>query len=128
MGLGGVDRITLVQVAGSSECGDEPLGSIKCREFLDCLRTYLLLKKDCAAWSSFVRSFVRYVYLYLSCHVSCRYCVRGLYFLEGPVFRTRVILDVLVEFLVFLGIVKWTTAGQPTDCAASQCLLTTRTD
>jgi hypothetical protein len=27
------------QVAGTCECGDEPLGSIKCGEFLDWLRT-----------------------------------------------------------------------------------------
>jgi len=54
VGWGGVDRIALAQVAGSCECGDEPSGSIKCREFLDYLRTCLLLK-DCAALSSFVR-------------------------------------------------------------------------
>jgi len=53
----GMDRITLAQVTGSCECGDEPSGSIKCREFLDYLRTCLLLK-DCAALISFVRSFV----------------------------------------------------------------------
>jgi hypothetical protein len=55
--------------------------------------------------SSFVRSLVGLVNLYRSCHVPCRYCVHGLYFWEGPVFRTPIILDVLVEFLVFLGIV-----------------------
>jgi hypothetical protein len=27
------------QVADSSECGDEPSGSIKCGEFVECLRT-----------------------------------------------------------------------------------------
>jgi hypothetical protein len=27
------------QVAGACECGNEPSGSIKCNEFLDCLRT-----------------------------------------------------------------------------------------
>jgi len=27
------------QVAGTCECGNEPSGSIKCREFLDLLRT-----------------------------------------------------------------------------------------
>jgi hypothetical protein len=58
VGWGGVDRITLAQVAGSCECGDEPSGSIKCREFLDCLRTFLFVKKDCAARSSFDCSLV----------------------------------------------------------------------
>jgi hypothetical protein len=53
VGWRGMDRITLAQVAGSCESGDETLGSIKCRKFLDCLGTWLL-KKDCAAWSSFV--------------------------------------------------------------------------
>jgi hypothetical protein len=47
VGWGGVDRITLAQVAVSCECGDEPSGSIKCREFLDCPRTCLFLKEDC---------------------------------------------------------------------------------
>jgi hypothetical protein len=28
------------EVAGSCECGDEPSGSIKCREFLEYLRTF----------------------------------------------------------------------------------------
>jgi hypothetical protein len=27
------------QVAGTCDCGDEPLGSIKCGEFPDCLKT-----------------------------------------------------------------------------------------
>jgi len=35
MGCGVMDWIELGQVAGSCECGNEPLGSIKCREFLD---------------------------------------------------------------------------------------------
>ena len=40
------------QVAGTCECGNEPSGcSIKYGEFLDCLKTGWLLKKDCAAWS-----------------------------------------------------------------------------
>jgi hypothetical protein len=37
VGCGGMDRIELAQdrqVAGTCECGNEPLGSIKCREFL----------------------------------------------------------------------------------------------
>ena len=32
-------------------CGNEPLGSIKCWEFLDWLRTGLDFKKDSAPWS-----------------------------------------------------------------------------
>ena len=32
---------------GTSERGNEPSGSIECGEFLDWLRTDLLLKKDC---------------------------------------------------------------------------------
>jgi hypothetical protein len=38
-------------VVGSCKRGDEPLGSIKCREFLDHLRTDLLPKKDSTTWS-----------------------------------------------------------------------------
>ena len=38
-------------MAGSCECGNEPLGSIKCGEFLDKLRSDQLLKKDTAPWS-----------------------------------------------------------------------------
>jgi hypothetical protein len=38
------------QVAGCCECGDEPSGSIKCGEFLDCLRICLLLRKASAFW------------------------------------------------------------------------------
>jgi hypothetical protein len=36
---------------GSCERGNKPSGSIKGGEFLDCLRDYLLLKKDSAPWS-----------------------------------------------------------------------------
>jgi len=53
-----MDRIILAQVAVCFECGDEPSGSIKCREFLDCLRICLLLNEDCFV-ESFVHSFVR---------------------------------------------------------------------
>jgi hypothetical protein len=38
---GGMDWIQLVQdrqLVGTCECGNEPLGSIKCREFLDQLQ------------------------------------------------------------------------------------------
>jgi hypothetical protein len=38
------------QVSGTCECGNEHLGSIKCGEFLDYLRTGYLLKKDRASW------------------------------------------------------------------------------
>jgi hypothetical protein len=34
-------------VASSFECGNELPGSIKCRKFLDWLRTNKVLKKDC---------------------------------------------------------------------------------
>jgi hypothetical protein len=35
----GLIWLRITQVAGSCECGNEPLGSIKCGEFLDWLRT-----------------------------------------------------------------------------------------
>jgi len=39
VGCGGMDWIELaqdrVQLAGTCDCGNEPLGSIKCGEFLD---------------------------------------------------------------------------------------------
>jgi hypothetical protein len=38
-------------VAGTCECGNEPLGSVKCGEFVDQLRTGSLLKKDSASCS-----------------------------------------------------------------------------
>jgi hypothetical protein len=38
----------LWQVVGACECGNEPSGSIKCGEFLDYLRTCLLLNMDSA--------------------------------------------------------------------------------
>ena len=41
------------QVADACECGNEPLGSIKCGEFLDQLQTSQLLKKDSAPWSKY---------------------------------------------------------------------------
>ena len=37
------------QVAGTCECGNEPLGSMKCEEVLDQLKTGQLLKMDSAA-------------------------------------------------------------------------------
>jgi len=37
-------------VAGTCVCGNERLGSIKCGEFLDWLRTGQLLKKESAQW------------------------------------------------------------------------------
>ena len=42
------------QVAESCECANEPLGSVKCEEFLDQLQTSQLLKKDSALWSKYV--------------------------------------------------------------------------
>ena len=35
-------------MAGCYVCGNEPSGYIKCGEFLDWLRKYQLLKKDCS--------------------------------------------------------------------------------
>jgi len=47
LGWQGTDWIDLAaEVAGSCECSDETLGSIKCGEFLDQLRTCWILKKD----------------------------------------------------------------------------------
>ena len=34
VGCGGIDWIKLAQVAGTCECGNEPLGSIHCWELL----------------------------------------------------------------------------------------------
>jgi hypothetical protein len=39
-------------VANTCKCGSEPSGSIKCREFLDWLRTGWFLRKDSAPWSN----------------------------------------------------------------------------
>ena len=38
-------------MAGFCKRGNEPSGSIVCREFLDYPRTGKLLKKDCVPWS-----------------------------------------------------------------------------
>jgi hypothetical protein len=38
-------------MAGSHECGNEPLGPVKCREFLDYLRTCQLVRNDPAVVS-----------------------------------------------------------------------------
>ena len=38
-------------MAGSFECGDEPLRSIKGGEFLEWLWNCQVLIKDCASWS-----------------------------------------------------------------------------
>jgi hypothetical protein len=37
---------------GSCECGNEPSSFIKCRQFLQELRTRCVLRKDSAPWSS----------------------------------------------------------------------------
>jgi hypothetical protein len=41
----------LGQMAGSCEQSNEPSDCIKCREFLDWLRSCEVLKKNSAAWS-----------------------------------------------------------------------------
>ena len=41
------------QVADAFECGNEPLGSIKCGSFLEQQQTSYLLKKDSATWSKY---------------------------------------------------------------------------
>ena len=49
-------------MVGSCKCGNEPSGSIKCRKFLDKLRTGQVLKKDSAArtkGSEFLGTFVK---------------------------------------------------------------------
>jgi len=38
------------QVAGTCECGNEPSGSIKCKEFIYYLKTVKFPKKMCAEW------------------------------------------------------------------------------
>jgi hypothetical protein len=42
------------QVAGSCECDNEPSGSIKCGELLDCLRTGYFIREDSVPWSFLV--------------------------------------------------------------------------
>ena len=54
VGCGDMDWIDLGQLAGTCECGNEPLGSIKCREFLDQLEEGQHLKMDSAAQSKYV--------------------------------------------------------------------------
>ena len=54
VGCGGMDGLiwlSIGQVAGTGECGNEHSGSIKCGEFLDRLKTGGLFKKDSAVWS-----------------------------------------------------------------------------
>jgi hypothetical protein len=41
-------------MVSSCEHGDEPSDSIKCRELLEFLREYWLVKKDSAPWSLFL--------------------------------------------------------------------------
>ena len=41
-------------MAGTCECGNEPSGSIKCREFLDWLKIGYPLKKDSVPSSKYV--------------------------------------------------------------------------
>ena len=53
MSVCGLDRAGTgqEQVAGTCECGNEPLGSLKCGEFLDQMKTGQLFKKDSVPWS-----------------------------------------------------------------------------
>jgi hypothetical protein len=46
----GLNWLSIGQVAGSCECGNEPSDSRKCGEFFYWLRTGYLLKKDSAPW------------------------------------------------------------------------------
>jgi hypothetical protein len=64
-----MDWIHLVKDS-SCECGNEPPCSVKCGEFLDWLRTYQLLNKDCAP-SSYL--FVLYeMYKHWSTNAVCQ--------------------------------------------------------
>jgi len=45
-------------VAGTCKCDSETLGSIKCEEFLDWLKTGWLLKKDSAPFSKYGKNIV----------------------------------------------------------------------
>jgi hypothetical protein len=54
--MGGMDWINLAEDrdrwgGGSCKWGNKPLGSIKCREFLEWLRMFQLLRKGSAPWS-----------------------------------------------------------------------------
>jgi hypothetical protein len=55
IGWGGVHWIILAQdrgpVEGSCECGNEPPGSVKCWEVLECLHNWWPLEKRSAPWS-----------------------------------------------------------------------------
>jgi hypothetical protein len=44
-------------MAGTRYYGNEALGSIECREVLDCLKTHLLFKNISAPWSVFVHNY-----------------------------------------------------------------------
>ena len=50
------------QLPGSCECGNEPSISVNFVEFLDCLRTGQILKKDSAAWFQYERVFKQYIF------------------------------------------------------------------
>jgi hypothetical protein len=59
MGKGDTDFIALVhdihtQLMGTCECGNELSGSIKCGEFLECMRSCNAFRKNCAPWSQLV--------------------------------------------------------------------------
>ena len=55
------------QVADACECGNEPSGSVKCREFVDQLQTSQLLKKDTAPWIKEVSIPLLPLWAFVSC-------------------------------------------------------------
>ena len=46
-------------MSDTCECDNEPSDSMKCREFLDWLKTGQRLKKDSAPWSKYTRSYIK---------------------------------------------------------------------
>ena len=54
----------LAQGGDSCKSGNEPSGSIKCREFLDWLRTGQVLKKDSVQWTLGLHLFTHFVTAY----------------------------------------------------------------
>ena len=67
-------------MAGASECGNEPWGSVKCGEFLDKLRKCWILRNDSVPWSecfegiasSNVATFMKWFYTWISVsHSTC---------------------------------------------------------
>jgi hypothetical protein len=56
----GLDRSGSRQVSGCCECGHELSGSIKCGEFLEDLKSCLLLRKDSATWSQLCETVIAF--------------------------------------------------------------------